>query len=427
VSDRFVDALNGALSIRPRFPSPELAAAVVVAGAVATLALIGTAYAIGVSHDGVAGRASVLLWAPPAAYILAMATALAVRSVAPWPVRLAIATAGSHLAVLVGLFLLWRAHRETGLAPQYLPAVQAFVRPLAAVVAGVVLALAGLASVGRTPRARRRAVRLVAGTLAAFLAALLFFGLAARLAATMWPLPIGWSGEIGALGGAPLIALVALAAAATALALALGHRLCRLRCWGTLAAPLAAPLAINAVPDHQLVYANFLPFVIALGALSVAGIAALGIAQWRALTPAAGPLLRGVVAASAPPSRARLRGWAEGFVAEQRAFVLRTATQPRAIPDGAPLVARLPASSIRLHTGDELAIASPGDEVMVAGLPGAAGAPFRSLGGALGRVTVVPVHGSRVSTLALQLYRPCVVYLAIFCAVFLAGVTALGD
>lgn len=206
-----------------------------------------------------------------------------------------------------------------------------------------------------------------------------------------------------------------------------------------LAILLIIALGIRANTDLKgiLVYANLLPVLFCGALLSLVAVIAIAISHWlalRAIRKKKGlghETQVGVVAVQSgnqAPGRLHYLGWALGLRCHCAPFILRTAKGDIPIPGGARLLAGLPLWTSRSQKGDSSPILSVGDRVRVTGFvaPPEDNAFRRS---------ELPVPGSRglvlvklddeetsvSSDLALILWRPAILYLAIMSIVALPG------
>jgi hypothetical protein len=124
-----------------------------------------------------------------------------------------------------------------------------------------------------------------------------------------------------------------------------------------------------------------------------------------------------------------ITSWLRGPRVIQLPFSVRTSVGTLPIR-GAHLVAAIPASTTQLAIGESIAIVRAGDDVQIAGADDAGGDPFRTSAAPLAdAMYVAPAsleYGGFASA-ALVMWRPCVAYLLIVCAIALpalAGLTA---
>ena len=185
----------------------------------------------------------------------------------------------------------------------------------------------------------------------------------------------------------------------------------------------------------SLAYTNLLPVLLCGALLSLVAVIAIAMSHWlalRAIRKKKGRGLEtqvGVVAVQSgnkAPGRLHYLGWALGLRCHCAPFILRTARGDIPIPGGARILAGLPLWTSRSQKGDSSPILSVGDRVRVTGFV----APPRDNAF---RRSELPVPGSRglvlvklddeetslSSDLALLLWRPAILYLAIMSIVAL--------
>jgi hypothetical protein len=200
---------------------------------------------------------------------------------------------------------------------------------------------------------------------------------------------------------------------------------------------IAVGIRANTNLAGILVYANLLPVLFCGALLSLVAVIAIAISHWLALRAIRNKkglgheTQVGVVAVqpgNQAPGRLHYLGWALGLRCHCAPFILRTARGDIPIPGGARLLAGLPLWTSRSRKGDSSPILSVGDRVRVSGFV----APPKDNAF---RRSELPVPGSRglvlvkldddetslSSDLALILWRPAILYLAIMSIVALPG------
>ncbi len=186
-----------------------------------------------------------------------------------------------------------------------------------------------------------------------------------------------------------------------------------------------------------IAYANLLPVLLSAALFSLVAMIAIAISHWLALranrqTASSGPeTQQGEVvplSGSEDPGSLHNLGWFLGLRYQCDPFILRTTKGDIPIPGGARIIARLPLWTTRSRNGDSSPILRAGDRVQVVGFV----APQSDN---VFRQSELPVPGSRGLVLvkldeeatsvrrelALILWRPAVLYLAIISVVALPG------
>jgi len=309
---------------------------------------------------------------------------------------------------------------------------------LAVVGTSVVFALASFVM------ARRRSGEWIHGFAMLALAELLVLGLWLPIACAAVPGGYGdwWSAEdpLLTVSHLPLILVppTVVAVAFTAFALRRPQHLPGVQ--GALKAVLGVALFCSVVTRLGasgrvlLMYANFVPLLLAAALVAVVALAVLGAVSWLRLHRMHRRFVglqrrAGKVDTDGAPVAigVEITSWLRGPRVLQVPFAVTTAAGTLPV-HGAHLVAPLPAATTALQVGERLAVLREGDDVVVAGTTEAGGDPFRTSAAPLAdRVYVAPaiVEGGGFGSVALAMWRPCVAYLLIVSTVALPALAAL--
>jgi hypothetical protein len=316
--------------------------------------------------------------------------------------------------------------------------------PIVLATVGGAVGLAGFAALV----ARRRSGEWVHGFAMVALAELLLLGLWIPIACAAWPGGRAeyWSAThplLAHAGAQMLFTLVppTLAALAfTTVALRRPGTLHAARPTIVLSISLLLVIAIltrmMANSRMLLLYSNFLPVLLVATLVAICGLVALGAVTWarsarifRAFS--ALDSHGGTVVDDGEPVAIGLEitSWLRGPRVVQRTFSVRTSVGTLPIR-GAHLVAAIPPATTQLAMGESIAIVRAGDDVQVAGASDAGGDPFRTSAAPLADAMYVApaaLEPGGFASAALVMWRPCVAYLLIVCAIALpalAGLTA---
>jgi hypothetical protein len=245
--------------------------------------------------------------------------------------------------------------------------------------------------------------------------------------------------------GPPLV--VAIAHAALAIRRPEVMRRVRPHAIGVLAALLGAAivLRVDAVPAARVIYANFIPVMLAALVVACAGIAGVGAAMWlrsrtarrrfaadRPRRDGAGDVLEGTILADdrdEPVACIEIASWLRGPRLLVRPFVLATSSGDVPV-DGARLVAAIDRGTTALRIGEALGVLRAGEAVSIVGHDrGERGDPFRTQATAIAGddVVLAPRMLPRFTfaDVALALWRPAIAYLVILVAVAAPALAAL--
>jgi hypothetical protein len=184
-------------------------------------------------------------------------------------------------------------------------------------------------------------------------------------------------------------------------------------------------------------YANLAPLLACAALLSLIAIAAVTVSHWQALRAhrkrqhskpwsQEGSVV--LLSDSEAPGHIDYRNWFWGLRTSCERFILRTPAGDLFVPSGARLVARVPLWTSRAKPGDTAPILRAGDRVSVTGFvaPPAGNAYRQSLlpiPGSKG-LTVVKQEAEETKVgrdLALLLWRPAILYLAVISLIALPG------
>lgn len=294
--------------------------------------------------------------------------------------------------------------------------------------------------------ARRRSGEWVHGLAMLSLAELLLLGLWLPIACAAWP---GGSSELWS-SSEPLIGdmvprialvlapptLVALAFTAVALRAPAALRAGRIGIDVALAVILILAITVRATASGRvlLLYSNFLPMLLAATLVAIGALVVLGSVTWWRTWSTARQFARlerrgaTVVDDSDEPALGlEITSWLRGPRVVQRPFAVHTSSGALPI-HGAHLVAAIPPATTQLRVGEQIAVLYPGDDVQIAGQGDAAGDPFRTSAAPLAdAMFVAPASLERggFASAALVMWRPCVAYLLIVCAIALPALAAL--
>jgi hypothetical protein len=360
----------------------------------------------------------------------------------PRLLRVAMLLPVAHVAVIAAAWPLWRLVAP-GLADftRYMGIANATSLAAAAGGLGAISAVAALAIAWRRRDAGWTHAFALIG-LVMLLALGLWLPVASRIACSHGPawridpaLALEHPRRLALLVLAPPIG-VALAYSAFAIRLPTWARQLRPIAIGVVVAALALAIVLRAQasPADAVIYANFIPLLLAAMLVACTGLAALGLgtamrAAQLGRRVAAGAW-RGTVVADDNPVVAvvEIAGWLRAPRPIVRSFVL--ATDAGELPiHGARLIAPLTASTTTLHVGEAVAVLRAGDVVDVASLRHATGGdPFRTLATPIAGedVVVAPrtLERPTFADMTLATWRPAVAYLVILVALAVPALAA---
>jgi len=355
-------------------------------------------------------------------------------------VRLAVLLPGAYLISMVVIWERWPVIAPLiGIAPEA-PLVESI--PIAWTAAA---ALAWTVVAGRLASSREWVHATVMVALVDVLLVGLWLPIAGRLRASGVGLEV-WDDDFGTTLLAPgplalsvLVPPLVVSFVYTTLALRRQRFVRRFR-WlivGGLATLCGLSLAVRLGHSYggALVYNNFIHVLLALAAVGVVALAAMGVSlaasarRGRRLLLADPSRRIGTLESDDEPVVAgvEITSWLRGPRASVRTCAVTTNTGDVTIPAGARLVAPLPPYTTHLAVGESIEVLRGGGAVVVSGLVEApADHPFR------GSATLVPgpagVYIGDVARLprgfanvALALWRPCLAYLVIVLAVATVG------
>jgi hypothetical protein len=214
---------------------------------------------------------------------------------------------------------------------------------------------------------------------------------------------------------------------------------CKLLGGSLLAVSMIVTIAtrLGADAEELVAYANMLPYLVCAAMLSLLAVAAIGLTHWQALRsvrkgkhPA--PWMQEghvvLLADAEAPGTLHYRNWFLGLRTQCTGLILRSSAGDLRIPAGARLVARLPLWSSRATPGQSKTILQAGDRVRALGFVAPpVGNAFRHshlpIPGSKGLVLLKlePEEGQVWRDLALLLWRPVVLYLAVISLIALPG------
>lgn len=215
--------------------------------------------------------------------------------------------------------------------------------------------------------------------------------------------------------------------------------------WAGVGVISASALVAGQASEAEMVaHGGYLGPMVGVGTLALGCLVALAVTQWRELRFHRGDALRGkpwvqmgraVTADNSPPALFRFRGWLAGFRSEVRDFTLTPLDggMPVVVPARSHLCAPLPPHSVDAEPGEAFLALASGMVVVATGFEslGEAG-PFRTGAGVVPSDAGVVVAGtgrpSNLHAIALLMWRPCTLYLAVSAAVlvpFIIGVLGL--
>jgi hypothetical protein len=200
---------------------------------------------------------------------------------------------------------------------------------------------------------------------------------------------------------------------------------------------IAVAARTNSDVPSIVAYLNLVPLLLCSAFLFMIAVLAIALSHWLALRGARrqesstiGTQEGEVIPQAGTESAARLYnlGWFLGLRTQCDAFVLRTAAGDLPIPAGARLIAPLPLWTSRSRCGDSSPILRGGDRVRATGFVAPPGDnPFRRsempLPGSRG-IVVVKASADEANLwreLALVLWRPALLYVAVISLVALPG------
>ena len=381
----------------------------------------------------------------PAIILQLLFLTVAPPSRVPRVVRAAIVTTMAQLVLALAAWAIWNSNSNVWANLIDLP-LEATVS--AAVAMSALLFTVALAS--QSMRRRRAAPRWLRPVVVFAIANLFLLGLWLPLFASMWPVAslVDWGSTVGKSPAALFFA--AGLPALIALWLACTRPSAIARCSvGLLVALATAVLAGVAVrgdsgPIAQQTYGQYAPLLIASALFALGAIATLAVAQLRELSfhrrDAREPdpwVQRGTaisITDDAPGTwlgGVRFTGWLSGFSSEVAAFRVRTKTGTIIeVPRGSMLSLPLPSQSCQASAGEIVVSLRVGDPVAVAGyVSSTEDSAFRKnpapIPSASGVIVYGPGQHRPLASMALLLWRPCVLYLIATSSIALPGLVGL--